>query len=625
LTVYAAASTGEIFKTIDGGARWTALNSGPKNFEAGFLAIDSAGTVYAAAGLYGVSGQGFSKTTDGGRSWSAIGSGPWSCIGGGATLAIDPSNPGTLYAASASVCKSTDGGATWTQVSSEIGTSTGFYPKVLAIDPQDPQTVYANTRDGFFKSTDGGASWDPASSGLPPIDQQAPVVQLSAFAIDPQNSGTVYIGLLGRIFKTTDGGASWNDASFGLPPVSPGYPGVLSLVVNPQNPAAISALIQQQQGPHPTPILLVTSTDGGASWTTATDPNLAAAAITIGTITPDPQEPGTLYLGTSNGILKTTDGGGHWNFANSDLKAIAQFSQVLIDPENGTLLAHAASGSFRSTDGGATWSISAPPLGLLVGDPQTPHTLYALVSQGGSSALFRSWDFGESWVEIGTIPAPNNAGLALTISPELPTTMYAVAPGTGAGSALFKTIDGGYTWSKSTPALNGENLLSGIAVDPQDPNTIYAGTGSEFLTTGYFSLSKSMNGGAKWVKLRGPDTVTDPDGPDPPAVVIDPQNPSTIYFAEDDIWHKSTDGGASWTDIPGCEPWGSFLLLIDPQSSSTLYAATNYRVCRSTDGGASWTAIGSGLTGAVNSLALDLRNAGTLYAATSSGLFVISL
>ena len=61
---------------------------------------------------------------------------------------------------------------------------------------------------------------------------------------------------------------------------------------------------------------------------------------------------------------------------------------------------------------------------------------------------------------------------------------------------------------------------------------------------------KSMNGGANWVKLRGPDMITDPYGPDPPVVVIDPRDSITIYFAKDDSWQRS-DGGASWTDI-GC-------------------------------------------------------------------------
>ena len=137
-----------------------------------------------------------------------------------------------------------------------------------------------------------------------------------------------------------------------------------------------------------------------------------------------------------------------------------------------------------------------------------------------------------------------------------------------------------------------------MAADPQDPNTIYVGTwawGPNNLVA-HNSVWKSTDGGASWIRLRGPDTVGQLS--DGPAIVIDPQSASTIYFGDNENWYKSADGGANWSEIlPGCQGPGPYyaddpILVIDPQDSNRLYAGHNGGVCQSTDGGATWTAIG---------------------------------
>ena len=37
----------------------------------------------------------------------------------------------------------------------------------LAIDPTAPRTLYAATSNGVFKSTDAGTNWQPSTAGLP--------------------------------------------------------------------------------------------------------------------------------------------------------------------------------------------------------------------------------------------------------------------------------------------------------------------------------------------------------------------------------------------------------------------------------------------------------------------------
>src|SRR5580765_6895033 len=98
---------------------------------------------------------------------------------------------------------------------SSIGPFGGF-AHAIAIDPQDPDTVFAGTTGGIFKTTNGGTSWKLANSGLP-----AGYIARS-LAIDPQRSNIVYAagacGTYGScgIFKSLDGGAGWKAINSGL-------------------------------------------------------------------------------------------------------------------------------------------------------------------------------------------------------------------------------------------------------------------------------------------------------------------------------------------------------------------------------------------------------------------------
>src|SRR5262249_37790285 len=82
----------------------------------------------------------------------------------------------------------------------------------LVIDPQNPSTLYAGTsgesfdsctipcsgfNDGVFRSTDAGATWTAINSGLT-------MPHVASLAIDPQNPSTLYAGTIhGRIFAIT--------------------------------------------------------------------------------------------------------------------------------------------------------------------------------------------------------------------------------------------------------------------------------------------------------------------------------------------------------------------------------------------------------------------------------------
>ena len=92
------------------------------------------------------------------------------------SLAVHPANPDIAYAGfqGTGIYKTLDGNTGWAPVitKTSLGTasmySSGIITRSLAIDPANPERVYAGTsapRD-LLRTTDGGANWTDANAGL---------------------------------------------------------------------------------------------------------------------------------------------------------------------------------------------------------------------------------------------------------------------------------------------------------------------------------------------------------------------------------------------------------------------------------------------------------------------------
>src|SRR5580765_8898899 len=113
-----------------------------------------------------------------------------------------------LYAATGDgIVRLDEAGDAWTV---ELALS-GSGAQCLAVDPVDPDTVYAGLREGGVRrSVDGGRSW--VDCGLP----EPGVFSLAVSAAD----GAVYAGTEpSRLFRSEDGGATWVELEslLGLP------------------------------------------------------------------------------------------------------------------------------------------------------------------------------------------------------------------------------------------------------------------------------------------------------------------------------------------------------------------------------------------------------------------------
>jgi photosystem II stability/assembly factor-like uncharacterized protein len=104
-------------------------------------------------------------------------------------LALDPVQPEIVYAGTykGGVVRSTDGGKSWRAVNA--GLKEKGYVLALTIDQARPENVYAGGESGVFRSTNGGGSWSPLNRGLRGHS-------VHALAVDP-GSVTVYAGTYG--------------------------------------------------------------------------------------------------------------------------------------------------------------------------------------------------------------------------------------------------------------------------------------------------------------------------------------------------------------------------------------------------------------------------------------------
>jgi len=204
-----AAGSGGLYRSEDKGEAWTVAGPVPFPYLPCMVmdAFDSQILyVGTCCGIRG-SSQGVYKTMDGGRSWSQKQNGflrteeKWVLA-----LAADPQTPGVLYAGTrGGVFKTTDGGESWnrTPLTQSIAS--------LAIDPREPATLYAAlSRGGVFRSDDGGGTWRAVAAGISHL-------VTSSLAIDPMAPSTLYAGTRGGgVFRSADRGETWIPFNEGL-------------------------------------------------------------------------------------------------------------------------------------------------------------------------------------------------------------------------------------------------------------------------------------------------------------------------------------------------------------------------------------------------------------------------
>jgi photosystem II stability/assembly factor-like uncharacterized protein len=431
-------------------------------------------------------------------------------------IAVAPSNPNIVYVGSGEglhrpdlsvgngIYKSTDAGKTWTH----LGLRDGFQIPALAVDPRDPNKVFAavlghpygpSEERGLFRSTDGGQTWQKAiykdeNTGANDVE------------IDPSNPDVVYAstwearegpwednngvnGTGGGLFKSTDGGNTWHPLTNGLPKDL----SQINVAIAPSNPRRLYATVAIASGP----LAFYRSDDAGESWSKTTD---------------DPRPSGRI-------------GGG-------------DLAVPRVDSKNPDIVYCASTVTMRSTDGGKTWSgFRGAPGGddyqNLWINPSDPNIILLVSDQGAIVTV----NGGASWSSWYNQPTAQIYHVSVT-----PTFPYKVCGGqqeSGSVCISSRGNDGAITFREWHPV--GVIEYGYVAPDPLDPDVIYGGGRSE-VSKFHWSTGQVQN--ITPIPLRSPKYRTDRSEP----TMFSPVDPHTLYYASN-VLFKTTDGGNSWQTI----------------------------------------------------------------------------
>ncbi|HTO73757.1 MAG TPA: SBBP repeat-containing protein, partial [Gemmatimonadales bacterium] len=236
----------------------------------------------------------------------------------------------------------------------------------LALDPSDPGTVYAGSANRIYRSSDAGATW----STLATFD----VTRVNGIAVDPAAGPTLYAATSGKgILKSTDGGATWAGANTGIPPAANSLPFASRVWIEPKHPSTLFAAVNGAfQG------TLARSTDSGRTWQVLADPSLNPG---ISSLSFDPFTPGRLYVTGVLGTAYSSDDGLTWSPLDNVGLPNWRPSAILADPVRpGVLYAGAEDALYRSADSGASWTpVIRSRVPLLAADAGSG-TVYAFVN-----------------------------------------------------------------------------------------------------------------------------------------------------------------------------------------------------------------------------------------------------
>jgi photosystem II stability/assembly factor-like uncharacterized protein len=318
----------------------------------------------------------------------------------------------------------------------------------------------------------------------------------------------------------------------------------------------------------------------------------------------------------------------------------------------------ASGGVWKSLNGGSTFKpvFDKQPvqsIGAVTIDPKNPKVIWVGTGEAWmrnstsiGDGVYKSVDGGENWTNMGLKDSERIA--KILVDPSSTNTVYVCAPGKlwsdSDERGLYKTTDGGKTWSRILKGPNASTGCSMISMDKQNPQTIYAGLwdfrrkGWTFRSGGEgpsavsgSGLFKSTDGGASWTELDEKSATGLPSKPwGRIAIAVAPSKPATVYaFIEAEIpkdgLYRSDDGGKTWRQLDRSQNmiWRPFYfanLIVDPKDENKIYKPDGSLIA-SNDGGESFSNISGGAHGDFHDVWINPNNTDNLITGDDGGVW----
>jgi len=532
-------------------------------------------------------------------------------------IVIDPADPRNIFVAAwnaqlpssdGELYRSKDGGKNWEIVPDLHGKSL----RALSIAASDPKILVVGALDGIYRSRNGGHDWEKISP-----ENHAEIKNVESIAIDPVNPDVIYAGTWHLPWKTEDGGKTWHNIKKGVIDDSD----VFSIVIDPSQPANLfisacsgiyrsesagemfrkiqgipysarrTRMLQMDPADHNVVYAGTTeglwkTTDAGVTWKRMTGPNIVINDVLI-----DPRRPARVLLATDrSGVLASDDGGATFTASNRGFTH-RQAAALLVDRSDSAVLYAGVlndkefGGVFVSRDSGQTWKQTS--------DGLDGRDVFVL-RQAADGSLIAGTDHGvfalrpnaARWVPRNSFAGQAEAATARKVSGRAAaanelTARVSVLEIAGprwfaaTSSALLVSSDSGQSWRQES--------MPGIGV----PVSISVG-GKVVAIAGSNMVAVSVSGGESWLPSK-------PLGPELAINAVAVSNSGDIWLAARTGLFRSTDAGDSWKRVSSLRLANIQTVQFDDDNHRILVTSgSSTNVFESSDNGKTWSAISTG-------------------------------
>jgi photosystem II stability/assembly factor-like uncharacterized protein/DNA-binding FrmR family transcriptional regulator len=415
------ADKGGLFRSDDGGDKWTLVNSERQYRQRAFYYTHVFADPRLPDGVY-VLNTGMYHSNDGGKTFRPI----RVPHGDNHGLWIDPADPNRMIESNDGGANvSTNGGASWTaqsnqptaefyhvvtdnrfpyfvygaqQDNSTVGIASAsaqggidrpnWYPVgggesgYIAPDPHDPEIVYAGSYGGEITRYDHHTGeeknitpWPVNPIGWAAVDQKYRFQWTEPIAFSPNDPNTLYFAAQ-VLFKTTDQGMSWQ-------------------IISPDLTRNDKKTEQSSGGP-------ITKDNTGVE-----------VYATIFSVVESPLQKGLIWAGSDDGLVHiTSDGGKNWSDVTpKKLPEWGTVSMIEASPHNAGTAYIAVQRhkmddftpyAFKTSDFGKTWTsiTNGIPAGTYVHAIREDRKIQGLLYAGTEKGIYLSFDDGANWQSL---------------------------------------------------------------------------------------------------------------------------------------------------------------------------------------------------------------------------------
>jgi photosystem II stability/assembly factor-like uncharacterized protein len=287
--------------------------------------------------------------------------------------------------------------------------------------------------------------------------------------------------------------------------------------------------------------------DAGVTWLHVNPGSFVSGALALAI---SPLDPNHLLLATDSGVTRSRNGGRDWEIEGPSVLIGPAFAAAF-DVDGERALVSGASAIFRNDADG--WRPVQTPTGAAPARALVSGLVRGRVYLTGWAGLFRSDDWGRSWLRVGEELEADHVS-ALMVRADQRDEVYALA-----GRRLWASTDGARSWRLRDLGLPADGLEA-VGFDAADSTHLLG------VAAGQVFLSNDQ--GRRWRSVGVPI----PERPVAARAVAG--SGPVIVVATDRGVYRSADVGQRWelpsASLPAHLEAG--LLVRDPLSPATLYA-----------------------------------------------------